>query len=64
MICMIYYEIDIDDLSDLLCSNIYQELDKFYKKFAVRKPTRKRYRKNKTLLGLRIQRIMAEYVFC
>ena len=38
---------DIDDLYDLLCSNIYQELDKFYKKFAVRKPTRKRYRKTK-----------------
>ena len=44
---MIYYDIDIDDLYDLLCSNIYQELDKFYNKFAVRKPTRKRYRKTK-----------------
>ena len=38
---------DIDDLYDLLCSNIYQELDKFYEKFDVRKPTRKRYRKTK-----------------
>ena len=38
---------DIDDLYDLLCSNIYQELDKFYKTFDVRKPTRKRYRKTK-----------------
>ena len=38
---------DIDDLYDLLCRNIYQELDKFYKKIDVRKPTRKRYRKTK-----------------
>ena len=38
---------DIDDLYDLLCRNIYQVLDKFYKKFDVRKPTRKRYRKTK-----------------
>ena len=36
-----------DDLYDLLCSNIYQKLDKFYKKIDVRKPTRKRYRKTK-----------------
>ena len=40
-------ENDIHGLYDLLCSNIYQELDKFYKKIDVRKPTRKRYRKTK-----------------
>ena len=38
---------DIDALYDLLCSNIYQELDKFFKKIDVRKPTRRRYRKTK-----------------